>query len=334
MKLQKVILSVLLPLSLFSSEASVEQLFNVQTIKVKKENIQIKKEYYGYVKSEDNNIFDISPRFSGYVTKLFANKLYQKVDKGELLLNIYSPEVYKAKDEYLNSLIFSKNDKNKSILNSSKLKLNLLDINKNEIKKIKEGVRINETTQIFSPISGYIFKKNITNGSSFKSQSLLFKIVNLDKVWVELSIYEKDRIFLSNVEYFKLNFNGLKKEYKLTGNYKLYPNINKNNPTLTIRVEVENKDHKLFPGMYVIAKALKKGISFLTIPITSVIRKNSKKYVFVVGEYEGEYEPLEVEVEQINDNKYKVISGLEEGMEIVNNSLFMMDSDAQINGLY
>ncbi len=54
----------------------------------------------------------------------------------------------------------------------------------------------------------------------------------------------------------------------------------------------------------------------------------------MVGEYEGEYEPLEVQVKVINANTYAITDGLNEGDEVVNNALFMMDSDAQINGLY
>jgi Cu(I)/Ag(I) efflux system membrane fusion protein len=53
-----------------------------------------------------------------------------------------------------------------------------------------------------------------------------------------------------------------------------------------------------------------------------------------VGEYEGEYEPSEVEVEVLNPDTYIIKSGLNAGDEVVNNALFMMDSDAQINGLY
>ncbi|MBU1642168.1 efflux RND transporter periplasmic adaptor subunit, partial [bacterium] len=64
------------------------------------------------------------------------------------------------------------------------------------------------------------------------------------------------------------------------------------------------------------------------------IRKNGKYYVFGVSEFEGEYEPIAVDAEVLDNNTYIIKSGLNKGDEVVDNALFMMDSDAQINGLY
>ena len=86
--------------------------------------------------------------------------------------------------------------------------------------------------------------------------------------------------------------------------------------------------------MYVSVESSSEKKEFLTLPTTSVIRKNDAFYVFVSGEYEGEYEPRKVDVEVLNSKTYILKSGLKEGDEVVNSALFLMDSDAQINGLY
>ncbi len=86
--------------------------------------------------------------------------------------------------------------------------------------------------------------------------------------------------------------------------------------------------------MYMNVSMSQKADTYLTLPTTAVIRKNGVFYVFVVGQYEGEYEPLEVEVTVLNPNTYIIKNGLSAGDTVVNNALFMMDSDAQVNGLY
>ncbi|MDQ7060445.1 MAG: efflux RND transporter periplasmic adaptor subunit [Sulfurimonas sp.] len=114
----------------------------------------------------------------------------------------------------------------------------------------------------------------------------------------------------------------------------IYPMLDAKEESFTLRLEVKNENHKLKPGMYMRVQMSQKEQSYLTLPTTAVIRKNGVFYAFVVGEYEGEYEPLQVEVEVLNPNVYIVKSGLSAGDEVVNNALFMMDSDAQVNGLY
>jgi Cu(I)/Ag(I) efflux system membrane fusion protein len=322
-----------LPLLLMSKEATVEQLFSVQTVKVKKETKTQRIKNYGYVTMDESRVYDISPRFGGYVVELFADKIYKRVKKGEALVTLYSPEVFKAKEEYLNAYKYSKKRDNKGMLGSAKLKLQLLGISENEINEIIKHNSASANTTIYSPVDGYIFIKEINRGSAFNAKQKLFQIVNLDKVWIEAKLFEESRVSLSDSKNYELTFKGLDKVYK-TSNKLLYPQLDPKVATLTLRLRVDNAKHELFPGMYATVISLKDEKEQLTLPTTAVIRKDGKYYVFMVGEFEGEYEPLEIDVKIIDANTYVIIDGLSQGDEVVNNALFMMDSDAQINTLY
>ncbi len=326
-------LLITLPLLLVAKEATVEQLFNVVTVKVKKETIAQRIKNYGYVTMDESRVYDISPRFGGYVVKLQADKIYKKVKKGEPLLSVYSPEVFKAKEEYLNAAKYVKQRKDKAMLRSAKLKLELLGITNKEIQELVKQNRASTNTTIFSPIDGYVFFKGVNRGSAFNAKQKLFEIVNLDEVWVEAKLFEESRADLSDTKNYELSFKGIKKIYK-TDKKLLYPRLDPKVATLTLRLRVDNASHQLFPGMYARVISLKDEKTQLTLPTTAVIRKDAKYYVFMVGEFEGEYEPLEVHVKIIDANTYAVLDALKEGDEVVNNALFMMDSDAQINSLY
>ena len=333
MKILVKLLLIFLPLFLLAKEATVEQLFSVQTVKVKKETKAKRIKNYGYVTIDQTRIHEISTRFGGYVIKLYADKIYKYVKKGDPLVIVYSPEVLKAKDEYLNTLRYNKKRPNKSMLESAKLKLKLLGVSDKEIQEVTKKRKASPNTTIYSPVDGYIFIKNIDKGSAFNAKQKLFHITNLDEVWVEAKLFSEQLTDLSNIKKYELTFKGLEKTYT-TDNRFLYPQLDPKIATLTLRLQVNNKGHNLFPGMYATVISLKDAVTQLTLPTTAVIRKDSKYYVFMVGEYEGEYEPLEVSVKIIDANTYKVIEGLSEGDEVVNNALFMMDSDAQINSLY
>lgn len=320
-------------LQLDAKEKTVEQLFNVQTTKVKLVSDAKSIKSFGFVKVDESLVFDVSPRFGGFVEKLYADKTYKKVSKGERLVKVYSPEVLKAKDDYLNTINYTKARPNKAMLGSAKTKLSLLNISDAEIKAITKEKKTSSFTTINSPANGYIFKKNLNNNSSFKAKSVLFEVVNLDKVWVEIKIHQNQLSALGNVKSFTLTTPSLKRSFKATRE-KLYPELDPKEESFTLRLSLENKGHVLKPGMYTTVVMNASTKSYLTLPATAVMRKNGKFYVFIVGEYEGEYEPLEVDVEVLNPNTYIIKSELSVGDEVVNNALFMMDSDAQVNGLY
>jgi len=322
-----------LPLLVLAKEASVEQLFSVQTVKVQKVKTGHSKKNYGFVKADEAKVYEISPRFGGFVEKLYANKIYKYVKKGEPLAVVYSPEVFKAKEDYLNSYKYTKNRPNKGMLKSAKLKLSLLEVAPNEIQQLIKEQKISPNTTIYAPQSGYIFMKNINEGSAFNAKTKLFEIVNLNDVWVEVKVFEDDVKWLKNADDFKVSFKTTDKIYKTHSKF-LYPNLDPKEATLTLRLTLDNKDNTLYPGMYanVISKDSPK--EYLTLPQSAVILKDGRYYVFVVGEFEGEYEPKEVHVKPLDNETYIITNGLDAGNEVVNNALFMMDSDAQINGLY
>ena len=334
--LNRLLLVSFLPLTLLAQtppKHTVEQLFSVQTVKVKQESTNHSKKNFGFVKADEARVYKIAPRFGGYVERIYADKIYKYVHKGEKLVTLYSPEVYKAKEDYLNSYNYTKNRENKGMLESAKLKLQLLGVSDKEINELIKSKKVSQSTTIYAPVSGYIFKKGISQGSAFNAKASLYTIVNLDEVWVEAKVYEKDITWLKNAAEFDVNFKSTDKVYK-TKSTLLYPMLDPKEATMTLRLRLKNPKLELFPGMYASVLSKDKARNYLTLPTNAVMRKNGKYYVFVVGEYEGEYEPMEVSVKVLNPHTYIITDGLNAGDEVVSNALFMMDSDAQINGLY
>jgi len=313
---------------------SVNQLFNVKTISPTLEkNIHQSQQFFGYSVVDESRVVDVTPRFGGFVEVLYADRHFKKVKKGEPLVKVYSPEVLRAKEEYINSYHYNSTRSAKAMVNSARQKLHLLAVNDSEIKTIAKKREADYYTTIVSPIDGYIFMKNINKGSAFKTGTKLFEIVNLDVIWVEAKIYTSHISEFKSFTNFNVKLDGILKPISATSE-KLLERVNPKEATATLRLRVENRDNSIFPGLYAKIEAQTKADTFLTLPRSAVMRKNSQFYVFKAGEYEGEYEPSIVEVKPLNAKKYIVLSGLEKDEKVVNNALFLMDSDAQVNGLY
>ncbi|MBA3024854.1 MAG: efflux RND transporter periplasmic adaptor subunit [Sulfurimonas sp.] len=314
------------------NKISVSQLFGVKTVKVQKQTSAKVQKNFGFVKADESSRYVVSARFGGYVEVLYADSLYKEVKEGDILAKVYSPEVLRAKEEYLAALKFDTIRKNTQMVASAREKLTLLNISNAEIKEIEKTQTASAFTNIRAPKSGTVFAKSISNLDAFNAKQKLFEIVNLDSVWVEARVHQKELAELSQMDAFKVNAIGIEQTFHAKKEL-LYPSLDTKEATLTLRLSVANKKHLLKEGMYVTLNASAKEQAFLTLPVSAVIRKNGAFFVFAVGEYEGEYEPLEVEASILNADTY-IVSGLEEGTEVVNNALFLMDSDAQINGLY
>ena len=331
--MSKALLILFLFSSIFASEATVKQLFSVQSVKARTVQTSHSKQSYGYVKADDSRVFDVSPRFGGYVVTLYADKTYQYVKKGDALASVYSPEVYKAKEDYVNSYAYSQGKTNNGMIASSKLKLELLGVSSDEIAEVLKNKKVSQNTIIRSPQDGFVFVKNVNSGSAFNAKTKLFEIVNLERVWVEAKVFDEDLSWLKNAKSFEASFKSDDATYNATSTL-LYPNLDPKEATFTLRLYLQNAGNKLFPGMYASVISKDAPTKYLTLPKSAVMRKNAKFYVFMVGGFEGEYEPREVVAAPLDANDYVIQSGLNDGDEVVNNALFMMDSDAQINGLY
>lgn len=325
---------LILALPLVAAERpTVEQLFAVQTVKVEAAKTVKAQTNYGYVKAEENRMVDVVPRFGGYVETLYADAKYRKVKKGEVLSRVYSPEVLQAKEDYLNALRYDAKRPNKAMVESAKSKLHLLGVSSAEISAVKTQRKAGTLTDIVAPASGWIFEKSVVEGSAFTKGERLFRIVNLDRVWIEAELYQKELPNMAALTRFTVKPTGVERVFNAK-KVLLYPNIDPKAATATLRLEAENPDGLLLPGMYVSVVSSSPDKRYLVVPRTAIIRKNGTWYAFVVGGFKGEYEPVKVDVKPLDKNRYQIVSGLAEGDEVVNNALFMMDSDAQINGLY
>ena len=309
-----------------SSAVTVEQLFNIKKIKVKKETIEESRIYNGYAKMIDSKIYTITTTQNGFIKNLTAPNIYDRVKKYQRLFNIYSPEVYRAEIELLNALKYSP-----SLAKNIEKKLKLFDVSKADIKKIKRTRRVYKYLPFYSPYSGIVIEKSVTEGSSIKKGMNIYKIADLSKIWVVGEAYEQDREYIQKNRKLEITFSGSKRVYIAKIDF-IYPFVNRENKSLKFRATIDNRGMKIEPNSYTKIKTITSKRDVLVLPSSAVVTKGEKHLVFISGEYEGEYKSILVDVKRVGSSKFEIISGLKEGDEVVNNSLFLLDSDIVING--
>ena len=304
-----------------------KQLFNKKITKVVKEEVSINKSFYGVTKIDESSLVDIVSRFDGYVTKLNANKKYMTIKKGEPLYSVYSQELLSIQNE----LQVAKNF-NQNIYQSTLGRLDNLDISKSEQQKIKDGKMNSNGLVVTSPINGLLMEKNINQSSAITKGNLLLQMASLDKIWFIASVYQSDLEFIKKDNKALITIDGINQKLNSKVDF-IYPIFDEKTKTVDVRFILENEDLKLVPSMFGKVDINVKKDVMLTLPKTAVLKKADKFYIFKPLE-NGEFEPIKIEAKRISSNKYEILSGLNENDEVINNALFLLDSDAVTNALY
>jgi Cu(I)/Ag(I) efflux system membrane fusion protein len=305
----------------------INQLFNKSLTAVKKEHVGAKKQFYGNIKIDESKVYDVVTRFDGYITQINSDKTLMHVKKDAILFSVYSDELMAIKNE-LNIT----RKINKNLYQSALDKLYALDIHPTQINALLQSKKKTANISVHAPFDGIVLKKSINAGSPIKKGQVLLQLADIKTLWFIAQVYQKDLSFIKDAMTAKIKVEGINKAFTAKVDY-IYPFVNKKNKTVDVRFVLENKNLILYPNMFATAQLQQTQKSMLTLPKSAVLNKGSKYYVFKPVS-QSEFEPLEVEVKRISSSKYQIISGIGENEQVINNALFLLDSDALTNALY
>ena len=310
---------------------------------------------YGIVDYDETKLAHITAWVPGRIEKLFINFTGMEVQEDAPMVDYYSPELIVAQEELLQSLkafrelkntqtSFAKDQSGRNV-ESARTKLRLLGIDPKQIEEIEKENEIKEVIQVKAPASGIVIHKNALEGEYVKEGTEMFTIADLSEVWVQLEAYESDLPGLQLNEVVKFQTGAYPGE-TFTGRISLIdPFLNEKTRTTSFRLNVNNQDGKLKPGMYVtgdvIAYITLDGSTIchapleetppLVIPATAPLITGKRAIVYVQNpENIAEYQLREVVLGPRVSDHYIVTSGLEEGELVVIHGNFKIDSAAQI----
>ena len=312
---------------LFGKDGDVTQLFNIKTIAVESKHFGESKTYYGYTEASEQNIAFQTIRFDGYVQDIFANETYLYVKKGDRLFDIYSPELINAQNELINAIKF------KSGIAQAYAKLRLLGVDKRVIEDIQNSGKAKEIITIYSDAEGFITEKKIQKGSFIQKGSNIYTITNYSPIWVIAKILQNDIKNLKEDSKATISIEGISEIFSTTLD-KIYPFSNIEDKSIDARFVLPNSDLKIYPNMFARVEIYSDAKTRLILPKSAVLIRDKNHIVFKKSEYEGEFEPTIIKAKKLTNGDFEILEGVEEGEEVADNALFMLDSDAQINGLY
>ena len=310
--------------SLVSISSAVEQNLGVKTAVVEKGSMTNNIKTVGYVQYDENRIFHIHPRVEGWVETLYVKAIGDPVSKNQPLYRLYSPQLVNAQEEFLLAL----GSEQENLVSAARNRLQAFKISDGFIKELERTGKVNQTVTFYAPADGVVDHLNIREGFYVKLDTTLFSIVQLDQVWVEAEIYERDAAIIKIGMPVTMTLDYLPaKKWQGVVDY-IYPTLNSQSRTLAVRLVFDNTDHLLKPNMFanlvIAADSLN---DILMVPKQAIIRTEQQDRV-VLSLGSGQFKSVPVTIGRVGRDKIQILDGLDETDVIVTSAQFLIDSES------
>jgi len=304
-------------------------LVNLQIDTVKIKTIYETSTLLGKATLDENNTSIISSRVKGRVEKLFVRNTGEEIKAGQALYSIYSEELLSDENEFL--LALEQKSKYSSQINTvnnlilaSKKKLELWGMSEKQITELTQGKQPSLTITYYSKLSGYLAELNISEGEYVEEGTPIFKIAKSGSVWVEAQVYPYEIKYFQQNSEISIKFESYPNE-TFEGKIILNPpSFGQNSRISFVKIEIQNQNGKVKPGMMasVIIKRNEKKV--LAIP-KSAITLGEMPVVWIEKE-NGKYEMREIHIGIETKSEVEVLHGIKEGEKIVSSGAYLINS--------
>jgi membrane fusion protein, copper/silver efflux system len=296
---------------------------------------------FGTVEATTNKHWDYVARVDGYVHNLNVAAPGDRVEKGQVLMDIYSPDLVSTENEFVDLLRMRENgqkDQNAAttqnaehLIAGSRARLEQWNISEAQIEALEKTRAAEQFLQLNSPIAGVVEEVAVHQGRHVAVGDHLIDIVDLSSVWVWAEFYENELPLLKAGLQVTITSSAIP-TLSIQGKIAVVdPFLNEAKRTGRVRIDVDNRDSKLQPGAFVdVVVALDEGEG-LTVPVDAVLPTGEHSVVFV-DKGSGRLEPRFVQIGGRFGEDFEVTKGLKAGERVVNSANFLVDAEAKVQG--
>lgn len=242
------------------SQAALK-LMQIQTTTVQRKFAEVQVRMVGKIDYDETRVKYIAAWTPGRIDRLYVDYTGVTVNKGDHMVYLYSPQLLSTQSELIQALKSVENMKagasellKRSILatlTAAREKLRLLGLTPDQISDIEKSGQPVDHLTIYAPIGGIVTHKNATEGMYVQTGTKIYTIVDLSQLWVKLDAYESDMMWIrygQQVEFAAEAYPGRTFKGQITF---IDPILNAKTRTVKLRVNVDNPDGTLKPGMFV-----------------------------------------------------------------------------------
>lgn len=323
----------------------------------------------GHIRHDERLMGHVTAWVGGRLDTLFVDFTGTEVAPLERVAEIYAPELVSAQQELLTAR--SARDKARAADDSGELARNtsvvyeaarrrllLLGLPESLVAAIEAEGKARDRIEIQANVGGTVLTKHVNTGDYVKTGTKMFTVVDLSRVWAILEVFEEEASSVFLGQEVEVEVPSLPGEVFKGAVSFVDPVLDTKRRVVRVRVDLPNEEGRLKPGTFVDAHILvaltsdgrvhdpaskSSAGSVLVLPRSAVLDGGDRKLVYVMSQesemtpdgterWPSIYEPRQIKVGFRIGDGIVVLSGLEEGDEVVTRGQFLIDSQLQLTG--
>jgi Cu(I)/Ag(I) efflux system membrane fusion protein len=296
------------------------------------------------VQANERLLHTVTSKFDGWMQRLYVNTTGQAVKKGEALMDVYSPDLITAQQEYLiarrgvQTLAGGSAEVQASmqrLVESALQRLRNWDISETELQRLTQDGKTTQYLTLRSPANGVVLEKPAIQGKRFMAGEVLYQVADLSQVWLLADVFEQDLARVRVGQSVNIRVDAYPEKTFAGKVTFVYPTVNAETRTVKVRIELANPQALLKPSMYArveLAYSRGKGRA-LSVPDSAVLDTGTRQLV-LVQHGEGRFEPRPVKLGMRADGYIEVLEGVKAGESVVVSANFLIDAESNLKAAF
>ena len=286
----------------------------------------------GTVQFDERRQAVVAPRFEGWITRVHAGVTGQTVQRGDPLVEVYSPELLQAVQELRAVAGAGRGDDFLARLAAgARQRLRVFGLPEDDVTRLARSGAPDGTVTLRAAMDGIVAERRAVEGMRFMPGEMLYRLADLSSVWVLADVFEQDIGLIEAGQEARVTVNAYAGRAFTGAVAFIYPTVARDTRTARVRIDLPNQDGALRADMYanVEISARVGGADALTVPDSAVLDSGTRQIV-LIERGEGRFEPRPVRVGARADGRVEILEGVAVDERVVVSANFLIDAESNL----
>ena len=312
--------------SVVSIEPHVVQNLGVRTAVAEKGTLERRIDTVGYIEYDEDAMSHVHSRAAGWVENLGVKATGESVTEGQVLFELYSPELVNAQSEFAHAL----ENADATLIKASRDRLQALGMTSSEIQSLESSRDVKQRIKNIAEMDGVVTQLGVREGTYITPATHVLSFAKLSQVWVIAEVFERQTSWIELNQRATLKLDYLPQEtWEGEVDY-IYPELDPITRTLKVRVRFENEHRLIRPNMFARVSIFSEGSKEVVHIAREAVIKGDGVDRVVLALTKTQFKAVPILTGLESEGRVEILQGISEGDSVVVSGQFLIDSESNI----